>query len=91
MAEVFYGSPGMGMNGKKLFIRPEDLEIGGGAIDGTTALKGTVNKVNFLGSANELEVLLAGNKITVRTGNRNIKQGDTVTISLPSGVHYITE
>jgi len=90
-AEIFYGSPGMEMNGKKLFLRPEDLEIGGGAIDGTTALKGTVNKVNFLGSANELEVLLAGNKIIVRTGNRNIKQGDTVTISLPSGVHYITE
>jgi len=29
--------------------------------DGTTALKGIVDKVNFLGSANELEVSLAGN------------------------------
>jgi ABC-type sugar transport system ATPase subunit len=91
LAEVFYGPPGMEMNGKKLFLRPEDVEIGGGAIDGTTALKGTVNKVNFLGSANELEVLLAGNKVTIRTGDRNIKLGDTVTISLPSGLHYITE
>ncbi len=109
LAKGFPGTSGMSMNGKKLFIRPEDVETGvaerqdadgfrasgdSQAGDGSgmvTFPGGIVTKVNFLGNANELEVLLAGNRITVRTVNRNIKQGDTVILSLPSQLYYITE
>jgi ABC-type sugar transport system ATPase subunit len=90
LAKVFPGTSGMLVNGKKLFIRPEDVEIWAAERAGTLP-KGTVSKVNFLGSGYELEVSLAGNSISVRTGDRNIKQGDTVIISLPSQLHYITE
>ena len=109
LAKFFPGTSAMSMNGKKLFIRPEDIEIGmaerqavggfrasGGsrAGDGSgvvTFPEGIVTKVNFLGSAYELEVSLAGSGITVRTADRNIKQGDTVILSIPSHLHYITE
>lgn len=78
------------VNGKRLFIRPEDIAIVAG--DGNDqALRGVVDKVNFLGNAYELEVLLPEDRIIVRTGQRDLIKGEVVTISLPSSLHYITE
>jgi len=74
-------------DGKHLFVRPEDITLDP---KGAAGLEGIVNKVVFLGSYYELEVLVPGNSITVRTGNRSFVKGDTVTISLPSHPHYIT-
>jgi ABC-type sugar transport system ATPase subunit len=108
--KTFLGLPvlEMGMNGKSLFLRPEDLKIkprgsqvtgqGGStsiadlvALTNSITQKGIVNKVTFFGSYYELEVLLWGNRLTVRTGEANLMEGDTVTISIPHHLHYITE
>ncbi|HEX9508972.1 MAG TPA: ABC transporter ATP-binding protein [Puia sp.] len=91
---------GIGMNGQRLFFRPEDFKINsgegansGGAVNsrGAATIKGIVNKVIFLGGYYELDVLFLGNNITVRTGERHIEKGDTIHISLPSRLHYIAE
>lgn len=78
-------------DGKQLFFRPEDVALGSEA---AAPLRGTVDKIAFLGSYYELEVLLPGNKpgnkMIVRTAHHHFVKGDAVTISLPSQRHYIT-
>lgn len=95
---------GIEANGKSLFFRPEDFKIvspGPGALPANAGklmpstrpvtIKAVVNKVTFLGSSYELEVSFAGNKVTVRTGERYFEKGDTLDIAPPSQLHYITE
>lgn len=75
------------LGNQHLFVRPEDLTLDAG---GAATLEGKVKKVLFLGSYYELDVLLPGNSITVRTDNRGFVKGDIVTISLPAHRHYIS-
>lgn len=67
------------MNGKALFIRPENFEI---AAKDSQSIAGKVSKVNFFGSYYEIEVLLAENVITVKTTESNIAKGDTIYLSV---------
>ena len=56
-----------------------------------TTFKSIINKVVFLGGHYELDVSFAGNNITVRTGERHFEKGDTVSIVMPSQIHFLTE
>ena len=69
---------------------PEKSFIPGLGGRGTT-FKSIVNKVVFLGGHYELDVSFAGNNITVRTGERHFEKGDTVSIVMPSQIHFLTE
>ena len=66
-------------NGKNVLIRPENFHLVGEDSDG---LIGKVDKVVFFGGFYELELLLFGKMITVRTRNAGIAKGDTVYVSL---------
>jgi ABC-type sugar transport system ATPase subunit len=68
----------LSLNGKIIFARPEDFKI----VKEENALKGKVDKVFFFGSHYELEVLLSGNTITVRTEQPDITPGATIYLSL---------
>jgi ABC-type sugar transport system ATPase subunit len=66
----------------KVFIRPEDLQI---VQSGKNAIQGKVSRVVFLGSYFDLEVLIPGALITVRTQDHKIKSGELVFISPKPG------
>lgn len=88
----FLGLPGIKLNGKSLLIRPENFKIitDDQPLIENQPLKGQVNKVIFLGSSYEIEVLLPENIVTVKAGTCKFVKGDTVYISLsPDGVWYI--
>lgn len=86
-AKAFSSLPGILMNGKSLLVRPENLRI---VADGGQAIGGTVQHVSFMGGHYEVEVLLPGATVTIKTGARHIAQGDAIYISLsPEDVWYI--
>ncbi|QCR23570.1 ABC transporter ATP-binding protein [Pontibacter sp. SGAir0037] len=66
-------------NGKRLLIRPESLKV---VKEGEQVLVGKVQKVTFFGSYYELEVLLSGVSVTLKTVQQHIVKGDTIYISL---------
>lgn len=66
-------------NQKNIFIRPEHFKV---VAEGEWSLKGKVNAVYFFGSHYEIEILLSGNKITVKTEGYPPPIGDTVYVSL---------
>ena len=63
---------------KKLFFRPEDFKL---VTKGETSMEGLVSEVIFLGHCHEVEVLIAGETITVKTTRTDIKIGDKVYLS----------
>ncbi|WP_018616795.1 ABC transporter ATP-binding protein [Segetibacter koreensis] len=67
------------INGKKMFIRPESFKIVDKNINSYEA---KVREVIFLGSLCEIEVLLLGDRITIKTNDCKIEKGDTIYLSL---------
>ncbi|PSL44774.1 ABC-type Fe3+/spermidine/putrescine transport system ATPase subunit [Chitinophaga niastensis] len=83
---VLAGLPGIALNGKNIFIRPEDFRV---VSTPGEALTGKVNQLTFFGSYTEMEVLLAEDIITVKTAISNMKKGDTVHVAVaPDAVWY---
>ncbi|CAL1518427.1 ABC transporter ATP-binding protein [Chitinophaga sp. MM2321] len=78
-AAAFAGLKGVEINGKNIFIRPENFKITKTAGKG---LKGTVNKIDYFGSYYEVEVLLGTHPVIVDAGTCNVVKGDTVYVSL---------
>ena len=58
------------------FVRPEDVVLGD-----KKGMKGIVNRVLFFGGYNEVEVLAAGQVITVNTGTAKRTKGEEVYLS----------
>ncbi|MCW3465787.1 ABC transporter ATP-binding protein [Chitinophaga nivalis] len=71
--------PGLNLNGKDQYIRPEQLKIVP-AVNG--GMRGEISRVAFFGSYMEAEVLLAGSPLTIRTTQTGLQQGDTVHVAL---------
>jgi len=92
-ADPFYALAGIERNGKCLFIRPEKISILRGSRELTGMLDGIVSKVNFLGSAYDVEVQVWGpgaNTLIVRSGSGDWAVGDVVGLFLPpEGVWYV--
>jgi ABC-type Fe3+/spermidine/putrescine transport system ATPase subunit len=68
-----------GMNGKKLFIRPEDFAIDS---NGILPIRGIIKDIIFWGGYYELEVLLPGKSVRVKTDRGNFRKGDAISLSL---------
>ena len=66
----------------KVLLRPEDIQI---VESGGNAIQGKVTRVFFLGSYFDVEVLIPGNLITLRTQYNNLAAGDPVFISPKAG------
>jgi iron(III) transport system ATP-binding protein len=62
-----------------MLIRPESFKL---VSAGSHTLSGVVSNITFFGSFYELEVLLAGSRITVRTAESKVAEGDTVHLGL---------
>ncbi len=87
-AKAFSGLPGIELNGKKLFIRPEYFKI---ATADQQALSGKVTGINFLGSCYEITVSLLDSTVIVNTGCCNFSTGDIVHFSVaPGDVWYMS-
>ena len=85
-AKDFKGLPGINVNGKSLYIRPERFEITDKAAH---TLKGTVKEVHFMGSIYEIAVQLSSSIVTVKTGNSHHRVGEEIHLSLsPDDVWY---
>jgi ABC-type Fe3+/spermidine/putrescine transport system ATPase subunit len=80
-AKDFETLPGIHVNGKSLFIRPERFQITGKS---APALKGKIKEVNFMGSTYEIAVQLPSSVVTVKTGNGDYQQGEEIYLSLSS-------
>ncbi len=81
------GLPGIHLNGRHLFIRPENFIL---VPENGQAPAGKVNKVSFWGGYHELEVLLPEGAITLRATHPQVKAGDIVHVSVaPGGVWYL--
>ncbi|PWV49630.1 ABC transporter ATP-binding protein [Chitinophaga sp. S165] len=78
-AKDFKSLPGVHVNGKSLFIRPERFKITGNP---EHALKGKIKEVNFMGSTYEIAVQLPSSVVTVKTGNGDHLQGQEIYLSL---------
>lgn len=85
-AKDFKDLPGINVNGKSLYIRPERFEI----TDKTThTLKGKITEVHFMGSIYEIAVQLPSSIVTVKTGNSHHRVGEEIYLSLsPDDVWY---
>ena len=80
--------PGAAMNGKKLFIRPEGFKLSDKKIK--TSVPGKVGNISFMGSSYEIEVLLSGTSVTIKTDQCDIAKGDSVYVSLnPCKLWYL--
>jgi ABC-type sugar transport system ATPase subunit len=64
-------------NGKRLFVRPEQLTVSANG-----SISGTVTQADFCGSYHTIEVLTGGQHILVNTGNRIFAAGDIVSLSI---------
>ncbi|MHC2992659.1 ABC transporter [Pontibacter sp. HJ8] len=86
-AAAFSGLDGIEQGEKRLLVRPEHIRI---AAAGARSLAAAVNKVTFYGSYYEVEALLAGNTLTIKTGQHPVVEGDTIHISVvPEDVWYL--
>lgn len=86
-APAFYDLPGVGRSEKKLFIRPERFKL---TTKTAGAIRGEVINVIFFGSYYEVEVMISGTVILVRSMDDGVKRGDIVYVSLlPDGIGYI--
>ena len=74
-----FASDNFEVDGKDLFIRPENFKI---TDDGTQSFKGIVKNVVFLGGFYEIEVCINDVLITVKTSKSNIDKGDEIYLSL---------
>jgi len=71
----------------KLLIRPEGFKI---VTDTGNSIEGKVTAIYFFGSYYDLDVLLEGNKVTVRSLECNYNVGDTIYVSIaPEDVYYL--
>lgn len=86
VAAAFGSLAGGAVNGKSLLLRPENIKLGA---DESQSLPGKVQAVRFFGSHYEVEVLVAGNLVTVRMGEGGWEQGETVSVSLTAEVWYV--
>jgi ABC-type sugar transport system ATPase subunit len=75
--------PKASLNGKNVFIRPENLKLT--ASKGKASLLGKVNEITFLGSGYEIEVQLPETTVTVKTNDCSVKKGDKVYVSIKQG------
>jgi ABC-type Fe3+/spermidine/putrescine transport system ATPase subunit len=86
-AQVIASLQGIHLNGKSMLIRPESFRVVSAEKQSFPA---TVAKVNFFGSYYEIEVLLAGDRLRVKTGSCELNPGDTIHLSLaPDGVWFV--
>jgi ABC-type sugar transport system ATPase subunit len=72
--------------GKTILVRPEDLYIPEKA-DTAPVWEGRVEKVRFMGSAYELQVLVGRQLLLVRQKTTQVQPGDSIRISLTPGPH----
>jgi len=87
LATAFSKLIGSRKKGKRLLIRPEKLTLGPAASGG---LPGTVEAVRFFGSYSELDVALAGGKVTVKTSAAAVAPDAEVAVSVSAdGVWYL--
>jgi ABC-type Fe3+/spermidine/putrescine transport system ATPase subunit len=83
---ILSGLQGIRLNGKNIFIRPEDFRI---VATPDNALTGKVNKLTFFGSYTEAEILLGTDLITVKTEVSDIKKDTIVHVTVdPDTVWY---
>jgi iron(III) transport system ATP-binding protein len=86
---IFAPLTGNQPDGKSLLIRPENIKIIPSS-EQTPALAGEVRKATFFGSYLELEVLVSGLTLTVRTDASSKGGGDMVDVAVsPEDVWYI--
>jgi ABC-type sugar transport system ATPase subunit len=79
LAKAFAVDKLIAMGGKNLFVRPENFQLAGDEIGGVEAI---VTDVSFLGSAYELELLVAEESINIKTERRGITKGTLVYLTL---------
>lgn len=83
---LFAGVPGMLLNGRQHFIRPEDIRL-----DTTgSGLEGIVTEVRFHGHYYELSVHIEAHSIQVKTVRQAFQKGDPVSLHIdPAHVWYL--
>lgn len=79
LIEAFSELPAIEVSQVQSFSRPGDFIL---VADARKGIKAEVEKVNFLGSHYEVEVLTAGHSITLTTIHHHLEKGDTVFVSL---------
>jgi len=79
---LFSKTAGIKKESGKIFARPEDLHI---APSEKNAIRGKVSSVTFLGSYFDVEIVIPGGSITVRTGNKTVVPGTTVFVTVELG------
>lgn len=83
---ILEGLPGITLNGKNIFVRPEDFKIVRTKKD---AVSGKVRELNFYGSYLEAEVELGNGLLTVKTTDTRLKKGASVNVGVaPEMVWY---
>lgn len=85
-AAILEGLPGITLNGKNIFVRPEDFKIVRTKKD---AVSGKVRELNFYGSYLEAEVALGNALLTIKTTDTRLKKDATVNVGVaPEMVWY---
>jgi ABC-type sugar transport system ATPase subunit len=85
-AAILEGLPGITLNGKNIFVRPEDFKI---VRTKKEAITGKVRELNFYGSYLEAEVESGNALLTVKTTDTRLKKGGTVNVGVtPEMVWY---
>lgn len=82
---ILTGIPDAEVNGKRLFVRPEQLVI---TPEKKQALEGKVGRIAFAGSVYETDILLPRYAIRIKTAAPRVSKGDTVYISLQPGTPW---
>ena len=83
---ILEGLPGIMLNGKNIFIRPEDLKIVRNKKD---AISGKIRELAFYGSYLEAEVALGNELLTIKTTDARLKKNGMVNITVaPEAVWY---
>jgi ABC-type sugar transport system ATPase subunit len=72
---------------KRLFVRPEQIQIHKGTVKNTTSipdhLRVKTESVTFVGSAYEVDVIYAGQRFSARSAEEGIAIGDVLDMSIP--------
>lgn len=85
-AAVLEGLPGITLNGKNVFIRPEDFKIVRTKKD---AIPGKIRDIAYYGSFLEAEVALGNEVVTIKTTDTRLKKGAAVNVSVaPETIWY---